>query len=281
MKKAEVLFVPFNIVTKKEVIKIILEKLKSPKLNSFFIATPNPEMILKSKDDEYFLNVLRNTDLNIADGTGILWASNYLNQIKKTNSKFIKIIITIKEIILIPLIPITNKRITKVLPERVTGTDIMDLVTKEIKSENKIFLLGGKGETATKTAEILLKNNSNKIVGTNNGSYKKEDEMNIIKQINDSKAELLFVAFGAPHQEIWIHRNLKHLKTVKVAIGVGGAFDFLCHNIKRAPKKMQSMGLEWLFRLIKQPSRIKRILNATIIFPIETITYAFQKNNNK
>ena len=81
-----------------------------------------------------------------------------------------------------------------------------------------------------------------------------------------AKPDILFVAYGSPHQEFWIHRNLFKLNSVKVAIGVGGTFDFYAGKRKRAPKWMQKIGLEWLWRLTGEPKRLSRIWNATFVF---------------
>ena len=125
---------------------------------------------------------------------------------------------------------------------------------------------------AKSAKEILSKKHPGlKIVGTHAGSPKIKEEQSIREKIDDSKADFLFVAYGAPKQEIWISRNLKKLETVKVAVGVGGAFDFVAGKRKRAPKWMQKIGLEWLYRLLQQPTRIKRIYNATIKFSIKVL----------
>ena len=102
--------------------------------------------------------------------------------------------------------------------------------------------------------------------GSYAGSPDKEDEEHIVEMINRGKPDILFVAYGSPAQELWIHRNLFKLDSVKVAIGVGGAFDFAAGMVKRAPKWVQKIGLEWLWRLIREPKRIKRIWNATYVF---------------
>ena len=98
------------------------------------------------------------------------------------------------------------------------------------------------------------------------GEWVLEENNKVIENINNSGANLLLVAFGQVRQEMWIDKNLPLMPGVKVAIGIGGTFDFLSGQIKRAPKWMRSLGLEWLFRLIKQPSRIGRIWNAVIVF---------------
>lgn len=216
------------------------------------IVTPNPEIVLEARENKKFRNILNNSDLSIADGIGILWASTYLNG-AKTFFRWMETLF---------IIPIKPEKIKKILPERVTGTDLLQEICKQ--SDEKIFLLGAAPGIAEKAAEKL----GNNIVGTYSGSPKPKYENEICEKINKSQAKILFVAYGAPKQELWISHNLKKLKTVKVAIGVGGAFDFVAGKRQRAPKWMQSLGLEWLYRIIQEPSRIKRIYNATIKFPI-------------
>jgi len=94
------------------------------------------------------------------------------------------------------------------------------------------------------------------------------DADQIIQAVNTSGAKLLLVAYGAPKQDLWIAKHLSKMPTVRVAIGVGGTFDFLSGTIKRAPRWLRSLGLEWLWRLILQPWRIKRIWTAVVIFPM-------------
>ena len=93
-------------------------------------------------------------------------------------------------------------------------------------------------------------------------------QKNLNRSLQYELPAILFVALGAPKQEKWINENLKKMPNVKLAIGVGGAFDFISGNIKRAPNFIRLLGLEWLWRLIIQPWRIKRVLNAIIIFPL-------------
>ncbi len=137
------------------------------------------------------------------------------------------------------------------------------------KEKLKIFLLGAQEGVAKKVKEIEEKKYKGiKIVGTFSGTPKQKDEKEIIARINKAAPDILFVAYGAPAQEMWIASNLKRMKSVKVAIGVGGSFDFIAKTQKRAPKWMGKLGLEWLHRLTKQPKRIKRIFNAAVRFPL-------------
>ncbi len=267
MTRTIVLDIPFDTVNEYDALKRILQFFRDNG-KKHFIATPNPEMLLAARKDMGFRRILNSTDLNIADGTGILWASTYLHKTKNIKSRTLKILIGIKYMIYTAILPSATK---KILPERVTGTDMMEIICKNIGGENKVYLLGGTAGVADKTAEILKKKYGNSIAGTSDSAGDTEHEDAIVKHINETAPEILFVAFGTPKQELWISRNLPKMKSVKVAIGVGGAFDFISGNVKRAPRLMRRWGLEWLYRLIKQPSRIKRIINATIVFPFEVI----------
>ncbi len=249
--------------TLKEATETALKWVKAEKQRH--ITTPNPEIILEANKNHKFLRILNHADLNTADGTGILWAAKYLQETKKTQSKTIKLFKTIKTLLAIPFTP---KSLKTALPERVTGVDLLQSICKNAKNE-KIFFLGAQIGVAEKTKKILEKKYPQlKIVGTHAGSPNFDEEKEIIEKINKSKAEILFIAYGAPAQEFWISRNLKKMPSVKVAAGIGGSFDFISSIKKRAPKWMQRIGIEWLYRLIQEPSRFKRIYNATIKFPL-------------
>lgn len=231
------------------------------------ITTPNPEILLEAQKNHKFIQVLHQSDLRIPDGIGILWSAKYLKITEKNRSKTLKIIKWLSSILAVALYP---KYIHTEISERVTGTDLMESICKNAaKDDLKIFLLGGAKNVAENVKKALEKKNKGiKITGTYSGSPKESEQKIIIEKINNSKAEILFVAFGAPAQEMWISRNLKKLKSVKVAIGVGGAFNYIAKVKRRAPRAMQKMGLEWLYRVAQEPSRAKRIFNATIKFPI-------------
>ena len=256
MQKIKILKVKLDSVTEKEALEKVSEWLKGKKQRH--IATPNPEILLEAERNPKFRKVLNQTDLNIPDGIGILWAAKF----QKTNKSFFNFVRTLSSIVLKP------DSIRSEFPERVTGTDLTEKICAN--TDKKVFFLGAKEGIAKKTAEKLKeKYKQFEIAGSHSGSPKIKDEKEIVEKINNAKAEILFVAYGAPAQELWIARNLKKLKTVKLAIGIGGAFDFVSGERKRAPKLMQKAGIEWLYRLLKEPKRIKRIYNATIKFPLK------------
>lgn len=264
-EKIKVLRVRFDKVTLEEATKKAINWAKERQQR--YLATPNPEILLEANVNPKFLRVLNKSALNIPDGIGILWAATYLGKTRNTHSKVMKFLKWLVSIIKIPFCP---GSIRKCFKQRVTGVDLMQTICKEAANENlKIFLLGGRDGVAEKVKEILEKRHPKiKITGTDAGSPKLEEEKDIIGKIKRSGANILFVAYGAPNQEIWIAKNLKKMPEVKIAVGIGGAFNFIAGTRKRAPKWMQKLGLEWLFRLIQEPSRIKRIYNATIKFPI-------------
>ena len=147
------------------------------------------------------------------------------------------------------------------------GVDFVGDFCKICEKESKsVYFLGGRDGIAQKTADRLKKRFPDlKISGWLDGGINLKDCCKLIKS---ASPDVLFVALGAPRQEKWIYDNLREIPSVKLAIGVGGAFDFISGNVKRAPKFMRRLGLEWLWRLIIQPWRVRRIFNAVIVFPI-------------
>jgi N-acetylglucosaminyldiphosphoundecaprenol N-acetyl-beta-D-mannosaminyltransferase len=248
-----ILDVPFHPTTLSKTLDEISRAATGKK--QIFCATPNPEICLAAKSDASFRKLLHKTDLSLADGFGILWAARYTSG----KSSLIRWVFTL-------LTPGQTLRHSP-LPERVTGSDVVRELCSQHK-KLKYFLLGASPEVNEKLTKKLKKNDVN-IVGNFSGDDSEKLEPIIRSMINASEAQVLFVAFGAPRQEQWIHRNLSQIKTVKVAMGIGGAFDFLAGKRKRAPKWMQRWGLEWLYRLIIEPRRMRRIFNATVVFPVK------------
>lgn len=201
------------------------------------IFTPNPEMVVKARKDEYFKNVLNAGDLNLCDGFGLRLFSG---------------------------------------APRVPGIDFMlTLCRLAAEQGSGVYLLGsGSDAVVAKAVENLKKLFPGlKIVGWDKGpeihenikTLKHENNFYTDK-INSARPDILFVAFGMGKQEKWIHENLPQLPSVRIAMGVGGAFDYISGAVKRAPLFLRKIGLEWLYRLFKQPKRAGRIFNATVKF---------------
>jgi len=156
------------------------------------------------------------------------------------------------------------------IKQRITGVDLMEKVCqKAAQKQWPVFLFGAEEGVAEKTA----KNLKEKYVGLNTVSLRATPTRSVGgarqsrgKQDDNDVPAILFVALGAPKQEKWIVENLSKMPSIKLAIGVGGAFDFISGRVSRAPKILRKIGLEWLWRLICQPWRAKRIFNAVVIF---------------
>ena len=191
-----------------------------------FIVAINPEKIMKAQEDRELKSLLNQATYQIPDGIGVILAS----KLKKGRIR-----------------------------ERVTGIDMMLKLCKEAKNNGKrIFLYGAKpgiaDEAKAKLEEMFP---GILIVGTLNG-YEKNEEV-IERTINDSGAEIVFVALGSPAQENWIIAHKEKLNP-SVYQGVGGSFDVISGRLNRAPAVFQKFGLEWLYRLLKEPWRWKRQL---------------------
>jgi N-acetylglucosaminyldiphosphoundecaprenol N-acetyl-beta-D-mannosaminyltransferase len=148
---------------------------------------------------------------------------------------------------------------------RLTGVDLLDwLASQSGQLGSLLFLLGGTSGAADETAEVLTGQYPDAVIaGTwDGGTASQSDDLVALERIAASKATIIAVAYGAPGQVIWIERNRKALEEVgvRVAIGVGGAFDYFARVVPRAPRTMQRLGLEWLYRLVRQPWRWRRQL---------------------
>lgn len=192
------------------------------------VITVNTEFVMMAQQDSAFRHAINSAALVVADGIGIVWATHLGKE---------------------------------PAPERVTGTDTLIALAQRCASSGyRLYLLGAAPGVAEKAAAYLQKIAPGlAIAGTYAGSPALDEEDAIIERIRASNADVLCVAYGAPAQELWIYRNLARLP-VAVAIGVGGAYDFLSGRQRRAPRVMQRLGLEWLYRLYREPWRWKRML---------------------
>jgi len=256
LNKAKILGVGINSTSYPQVLNWISKKLS--KQQKFFIATPNPEMLVAASQDPAFKAVLNRTDLTIPDGFGLVLASFLLD---------------------------TAPRITTT----VTGTDLVEKITKLSPENNwRLFFLGGRPGIAEKAVQRLSSichlpfaichfSSGPQKLSIINGKLEivdREENTRSLIEINKFQPHLLFVAFGHGKQERWILNHLPYLK-IGGAIGVGGAFDYLSGTTARAPFVIRKLGFEWLFRLFFQPNRLHRILTAVIVFPFLVLQEKF------
>ena len=175
-------------------------------------------------------------DLINADGQSVVWASRILGQ---------------------------------PLKERVAGIDLMENLVELAYNKNfKIFFFGAKEEVVSRVVNnYKIKYSKDIIAGYRNGYFKKEDEVDIAKQISDSGADILFVAISSPTKENFLYDNKETLRGVNFIMGVGGSFDVVSGLVKRAPLWMQKIGMEWFYRFVQEPKRMwKRYLIGNIKF---------------
>jgi N-acetylglucosaminyldiphosphoundecaprenol N-acetyl-beta-D-mannosaminyltransferase len=280
MRKIDILGVKIDCLRSIEVLAKIQDWLKLNQKK--YIVTPNPEFVIRAQKDQEFKNILNQASISIPDGIGLLWAAKFLDlNVKGKKFKTLKIfwqyIYTLLSLIFYP------SYCKKIIPERVTGTDLVYRISKFCEQKNcSIYLLGAK-EGIAKIAALRLKQQfpNLKIAGTFSGKSESDADQKTLAIIDYARPDILFVAFGAPKQEKWIARNLDKLETVKIAMGVGGAFDFITGKVKRAPIFFQKLGLEWLWRVIHEPWRISRILTATIKFTGKVLQNKIKKTGEK
>ncbi len=191
--------------------------------NKKTIYSINPEITYSSLKDEEIVTILNSGSVNIVDGVGVVKAIKYLYGDNV---------------------------------ERVTGIDLVEEIIKGPLKVKKIFLFGAKDGVAKQAASNLNNKYNSNIIGYCSGYH--EDYSQVVEMINDSGAEILFVGLGYPKQEKFIYENFDKFTNVKLAMVVGGSFDVLSGNVKRAPKIFLRLNLEWLYRLLTNPSRIGR-----------------------
>lgn len=271
MKKVKILDVGFDVITLDEALQKFFDLFQSRRHErGKLIVTPNPEMLLLAQSNPHFRNILNSAYLSIPDGIGILWASTFQEIAKHSKSKLSilgKAMFSLLSLLFFPSF------CRKVFKERVTGVDILERIADHSRKFGAtLFLLGAKEGVAEKVKERLEKKYPGvKIVGSYAGSTRDSDCQTISLLIKQKAPSTLFVAYGQEKQEEWLNEHLPEFPSVKVAMGVGGAFDFLAGIRKRAPRWMQQYGIEWVYRLAQEPLRIRRIVNAVIRFPIAVI----------
>ncbi|MBL8130990.1 MAG: WecB/TagA/CpsF family glycosyltransferase [Anaerolineae bacterium] len=205
-----------------------MEEDRKPEDHPRHVCTINPEMIMIAQRDPVFRVVLERADLTVPDGVGLLLAARW-----------------------------KGRR----LPERVTGSDGVPMIAAEAAAKGwRLFFLGAAPGIADQAAAALLRDHpALQIAGIFSGSPAPDEEDALVERINASGTDILLVAYGAPEQDKWIARNSPRLR-VRMAMGVGGTFDFIAGVVPRAPAFMRRAGLEWLYRLYLQPWRIKRMM---------------------
>lgn len=231
-RRIRILDVPVDMVNNQQAMEIFKELMKKPGCD--LIVTPNSEIIMNATKDQELKMLIEEAGLIIPDGIGLVYASKIIGQ---------------------------------PLNERVTGVDFLNSILKYLEENGKsIYLLGSKpaNEESPSVADMaaenmLIKYPNLKIAGTHDGYFKKEEEADLVKNINESGADFLCAALGAPKQEKFIYEHRNEFTNIRAGIGVGGSLDVWAGVVKRASIFYQEHGLEWLYRFVQEPSRYKRM----------------------
>jgi len=244
MDLINILGVNINILTKKQALVKTQEFLTDGRQH--FIVTPNPEIILAAiEHDSDFLNILNKADLALSDGVGLKVAAWLIG----------------------------------VNLQRITGADLVKdlLELAEAQSRRVVVFNWQNGLSGESDIRQVLGSKYPElqalVVDIERGTVMPEEKLARVKKF---EPDIIFCTLGAPYQEKFIFHNLPNLPTVKIGMGVGGSFDFLTGKLSRAPFWLRRIGLEWLWRLIKQSWRWRRIYNAVIVFPVKFLIWRFK-----
>ena len=233
-----ILKIPIDNITMDKAVDTILKWLRENRSRQVcFVNADCANISYKNSD---YLEVLKTADLCLADGIGLKLA---------------------------------GKLLSRTIAQNVNGTDMFPILCQQLAGTGlKVFLLGGRAEVVQGVADWINSNYAEvEVAGYHHGYFDRDDEPGIIKNIADSGAHLLLVAFGAPRQDIWINRHIVE-SGARVAIGVGGLFDFYSGRLPRAPLWMREIGLEWLYRMLQEPGRLwKRYLIGNFVFLFRVI----------
>lgn len=296
MTNKEILGVYVNTdVTTDRVVAMVENMIKDEKAGHY-ICTTNPEFVMEAQKDPKFREIINSADLSVPDGVGIPAAEDYLAQssVLKRDSLFVlrAFLLGLKIGVKIMLGRYNRKRVTGVsLAEK--------LFELSCQKGYTIFLLGGwprdwagrnlriEDDFATLTAKAVEKKYPGAVIigSTSKFSSKEQDDektlefiRNRIEERGMAKIDILMVAYGQKNQEKWIVRNSSKIPT-QVSIGIGGTFDYITGHCKQIPTIFSAIGLEWLFRFLTQPFRIRRIINAFPIFPFKVFLYSLKTLN--
>ena len=227
MEKIKILGIDIGNITLDEAVAFCISRIKNGWHTKVY--TPNSEMLVESVRDRSFEEILIKGDLLVPDGVGLIKVARFYG---------------------------------KRFKEKVSGVDLTMLLLEKANQEGfSVFLLGGKEETISLAADnIRTKFKGINLVGCRNGYFDFDDEANVVAEIKSAKANIILVALGMKKQEDFIHRNLDGTGAL-LGVGIGGTVDILAGTAVRAPEFFIKYGLEWFYRLIKQPRRFFRMLD--------------------
>lgn len=226
MPKVSIFGVPISKLGFGETVAWLISAVESRKPHQ--VITANPIMVMTALHDASYMKLMREAELVVPDGAGVVWAAGYVGN------------------------PVR---------ERVPGIEIMQELLKAAEERGwRVYLLGASPEVIQATADKIMQQHPQlKLAGVRDGFFGAEEDEAVIRQIRQAEPDLLFVGRSADKQEPWIAAHKEELG-VPVMMGVGGSFDVLSGKLKRAPKLFRQLRLEWFYRLLQEPYRYKRML---------------------
>ncbi|MCM3783476.1 WecB/TagA/CpsF family glycosyltransferase [Neobacillus mesonae] len=228
MNYSKIMGIPVPKITMDETVQILSDVITREQQELFHVVTLNPEIAMSCQHNQELRGIVNRAGLLTADGAGIVMVSRVKGD---------------------------------PLPERVTGCDLLYHLLEAGHQKNwSFYLLGADEETSQAASDNIRAAYPGAVIkGRHHGFFKASEEDMIIEEISSANPEILVVALGAPYAEEWIHKNRDRLNA-KIALGVGGSLDIIAGKVKRAPVIWQKMNLEWMYRLLNQPSRWRRQL---------------------
>jgi N-acetylglucosaminyldiphosphoundecaprenol N-acetyl-beta-D-mannosaminyltransferase len=249
-----------NPLRKTEALAVIAERLRVG--TKTWITTPYSEFLYRALRDKEVMQLINASDLALCDGVGLQWAATFL-QLPSVRSYYARIAQSFFQMVYSGAsILLRPSFIRQVIPEKIVGADLFwDLLSIAERDGHSVYFLGGFANTPEKLAAIVARKYPHlKVVGS---SGKHGDDPSVLVDIHEAKPDLLLVAYGPITQERWIAQHLHDLP-VKLVIGLGGTFDYVVGARRMPPASIRAMGLEWLYRLITQPYRWRRIYRGVI-----------------
>lgn len=269
--RAKVLGLPVDLLMKDEAFLILKNWVSEKKIKPRMIVTAYSEFFVKASHDKDFARIIREADLVTPDGSSVLAAVAFnkatRSQITDHRSQIGRIFFCLWEGLKVGGMILSGK-----IGEPVTGVYLFEKITSEAERRNwRVFLLGGWNNVSAEAAGILLKRFPNIKVAYSAGEKSvgsdPETDKRVVKEIQNFNPDFLFVQYSPVVQEKWIDSHRAQLSKVGIAMGIGGTLDEYVGRLKTSPSWMERHGLKWLWRLILQPSRWHRMIDAVIVFP--------------
>jgi N-acetylglucosaminyldiphosphoundecaprenol N-acetyl-beta-D-mannosaminyltransferase len=255
--------------TKQALLEVLEDRSLSGKKTT--IVTPYSEFLLLALREGDKEELFNSFDIAIPDGVGIFFAERFLSQPFHTKNYYSKIFeANLQAFVWLTKIILSPKSLYTTIPEKISGADfIWDLAALAERTEQTVYLAGGFEDTPERLSKALQNRFPKlKIAGYSN---KSSDDLSLVEEIKASKPDFIFAALGPQKQERWIMKN--HELDFKIAIGLGGSFDYAVGDKLNPPGLFRKFGLEWLFRLITQPKRYRRIYEGVVLMVIALVRY--------